>query len=292
MSHLAANLRAAGLMMAAMALYGVSDALIKHVSSGLPIGEIMGLRGIAMCLLLYALLRRQGHPASWRLWLHPWNLGRGALEIACAALYFAAISRLPLGEATALFFVAPLILTAMAALVLKERVGPRRWSAVAIGFLGVLVVAGPPQAWTPLILLPLASAVFSASRDIAQRHIPPAVPAAAISLVTAAAVMLGGLATIPFGWVLPTPWQLAVLLLSAVIVGIGYQCYVLAIRAGDISFVSPFRYVAIPLAMVLGFVGWGDLPTPLKLLGAAIIVGSGLFVFYRERQLALRAASR
>ncbi len=289
MSHLAANLRAALLMMAAMALYGVSDAMIKHLAVGLPIGEIMGLRGVVMSLLLYAMLRQQGHPPDWRLWLHRWNLARGGLEIACAGLYFAALSRLPLGDATALFYVAPLLLTAMAALILKERVGPRRWAAVAIGFLGVLVVAGPPRGWTLLILLPLGSALFSASRDIAQRRIPAVIPAGAISLVTAAAVMLGGFATIPFGWVVPTPGQAGILLLSAVLVGTGYQCYVLAIRAGDISFVSPFRYVAIPLAMLLGFLGWGDVPTPLKLVGACIIVGSGLFIFYRERQLALRA---
>jgi drug/metabolite transporter (DMT)-like permease len=292
MSQLAANLRAAGLMLAAMALYGVSDAMIKHVSAGLPIGEIMGLRGIVMCLLLYAMLRHQGHPTQWRVWLHPWNIGRGTAEIACAGLYFAGISRLPLGDASALFFVAPIILTALAALILKEHVGPRRWTAVAVGFFGVMVVAGPPQGWTLLILLPLTSAFFSALRDIVQRRIPAEVPAGAISLVTAAAVMIGGFATLPFGWVVPTPGQAGILLLSAAIVGGGYQCYVLAIRAGDISFVSPFRYVAIPLAMLLGFIGWGDVPTPMKLLGACIIVGSGLFIFYRERQLALRAQAR
>ena len=123
MSHLAANLRAAGLMMAAMALYGVSDAMIKHLAAGLPIGEIMGLRGIAMSLLLYAMLRHQGYLPDWRLWLHRWNLGRGALEVACAGLYFAALSRLPLGDATALFYVAPLLLTAMAG-VARLRTGP------------------------------------------------------------------------------------------------------------------------------------------------------------------------
>ena len=77
MSQLAANVRAAGLMVGAMALYGFSDAMIKHVSAVLPIGQIMGLRGIVMCLLLYAMLRHQGHPTQWRLWLHPWNIARG-----------------------------------------------------------------------------------------------------------------------------------------------------------------------------------------------------------------------
>ena len=288
MSQLAANVRAAGLMLAAMGCYGFSDAMIKHVSVAIPIGEIMGLRGIVMCLLLYAMLRHQGHPTDWGLWLHPWNIARGVAEIACAGLYFASLARLPLGDASALFFVAPIILTALAALILKEPVGPRRWSAVAIGFFGVMVGAGPPRGWTVLILLPLSSAFFSAFRDILQRRIPAEVPAGAISLVTAGSMVLGGFATLPFGWVVPTVDQAGILLLSAVIVAGGYQFYVLAIRAGDISFVSPFRYVAIPLAMLLGFIGWGDVPTPMKLLGACIIVGSGLFIFYRERQLALR----
>ena len=292
MSQLAANVRAAGLMVGAMALYGFSDAMIKHVAAVLPIGQIMGLRGIVMCLLLYAMLRQQGHPADWRLWLHPWNIARGIAEIACAGLYFAGLARLPLGDASALFFVAPILLTALAALILKEPVGPRRWTAVGIGFLGVMVVAGPPQGWSPLILLPLSSAFFSATRDILQRRIPSEVPAGAISLVTAGAMVVGGFTTAPFGWVMPSPLAGGILLLSAVIVAGGYQLYVLAIRAGDISFVSPFRYVAIPLAMLLGFIGWGDVPTPTKLLGACIIVGSGLFIFYRERQLALRAQPR
>lgn len=288
MSMLAVNLRAAGLIALAMLLYAVSDAFIKHLTTVLPIGEIMGLRGIAMCLLLYALLRRQGHAFAPRLWLHPANLGRAVLEVVCAGLYFVGLNRLPLGDNASLFFIAPIMLTALAALILKEPVGPRRWAAVGIGFLGVVVVAGPPAAWSWAILLPLGSAFFSASRDIATRKVPRAVPAGAVSLVTAAAVMLGGFATLPFGWVRPDAAAIGLLLLSAGIVAIGYQCYVLAIRMGEVSFISPFRYVAVPFSILLGVIFWAETPTPGKLLGASIIVGSGLFILLRERQLARR----
>lgn len=289
MSALARNLRAAGLIAAAMALYAVSDAFIKHVTASLPVGEIMGLRGVVMCLLLYALLRRQGRAGEPRSWLHPSNLSRAAFEVVCAGLYFLALSRLPLGDVSTLFFVAPIMLTALAVLILKEKVGPRRWAAVGVGFLGVLIVAGRPSGWTILILLPLGAALFSALRDIATRRVPPTVPAGAISLVTAAAMTVAGFLTLPFGWQLPGPVEALILLMSAVVVAVGYQLYVLAIQSGDISFISPFRYVAIPLAMLLGFLGWGDVPGPTKLLGALVIVGSGLFIFYRERVLARRA---
>jgi drug/metabolite transporter (DMT)-like permease len=213
-------------------------------------------------------------------------VARGAIEVGCGGLYFLALASLPLGDTATLFFVAPILLTALAALLLKEPVGARRWAAVGLGFLGVLVTAGAPQAWTVLLLLPLGSAMFSAFRDIATRQIPPTVPAGAISLVTAASMGIGGFLTLPFGWVRPDAAGLLLLAGSALVVAGGYQSYVLAIRLGDLSFVSPIRYVAVPIAMVLGFIGWGDVPAAHKLLGAAIIVGSGLFILYRERRLA------
>lgn len=268
-----------------MSLYSVSDAFLKELSTRMPVGEIMGLRGVMMTGLLYALLARQGHRFDRRLWLHPWNLGRGAIEVGCGGLYFLALANLPLGDTATLFFVAPILLTALAALLLKEPVGPRRWAAVGLGFLGVLITAGTPRAWTALLLLPLGSALFSAFRDIATRQIPPVIPAGAISLVTAASMGVGGFLTLPLGWVWPDGTGMLVLAGSALVVAGGYQSYVMAIRLGDLSFVSPIRYVAVPIAMVLGFVGWGDVPSPAKLLGASVIVGSGLFIFYRERRL-------
>ncbi|MFO1070549.1 MAG: DMT family transporter [Geminicoccaceae bacterium] len=279
----AQNLRAAGLIAAAMALFGVSDAFIKYVTIYLPVGQIMALRGLLMALLFLAVLRRQGHRFTPRLWLHPWNLARGASEILCAAFYFQALNHLPLGEATTLFFIAPVLLTATAALFLGEQVGWQRWAAVAMGFAGVLIVAGPPRSWSIVILLPLAAAALSVLRDVLTRRVPHEVPAAAVSLVTAASMSLGGFSTAVLGWPMPSPGQLGLLLLSALIVGLGYQCYVLAIRRGELSFVSPFRYVAVPLAILLGLIGWGEVPGPAKLFGAAIIVGSGLFIFHRER---------
>jgi drug/metabolite transporter (DMT)-like permease len=94
---------------------------------------------------------------------------------------------------------------------------------------------------------------------------------------------LGGFSTAVLGWPMPSLGHAGLLVLSALIAGLGYQCYVLAIRTGELSFISPFRYVAVPLAILLGLVVWGEVPGPAKLLGAAIIIGSGLFIFHRER---------
>jgi drug/metabolite transporter (DMT)-like permease len=289
MKPLAQNLRAGALIALAMALYAVSDAFLKQLSTRVPVGEIMGLRGLMMTALLYALLSRQGHRYSPTVWLQPWNIARGAIEVGCGGLYFLALANLPLGDTATLFFIAPVMLTALAALILKEPVGPRRWAAVLCGFLGVVITAGTPQSWTLLILLPLGSALFSALRDIATRQISPFVPAGAISLVTAACMTVGGFLTLPFGWVVPDASALLVLSGSALVVAGGYQSYVHAIRLGDLSFVSPIRYVAVPIAMILGFIGWGDVPTPMKMVGACVIVGSGLFIFYRERRLSQEA---
>lgn len=282
------NAHAAMLVMGAMLAYCASDAMTKHITSAMPVGELMALRGLFVCPLLWFLLKRSGSTLPLvSLLTNRWNLLRAAAESLCAGLFFLGLHHLTLIDNSTLFFVAPIMVTALAALILKERVGPRRWISVVIGFIGVVIAAGAPGAalgW--LVLLPIASAFFSAVRDVATRRIDANLPAAGISLVTALAVTILGWLSLPLGWVMPQWPELLLLAVSAVLVTCGYQLYLAGIRQADISFVSPFRYVSLPIAAGIGYVIWGEKPTIQLAIGGAIIVGSGLFILYRERQLA------
>lgn len=281
------NLHAALLVAAAMTAFGISDAMTKEITATMPIGQLMALRGFVVVPVLWLLLRREQVRLPLVALFDRWNIVRAVGEALCAALFFASLHHLSLIDNTTLFFVAPIMVTAMAALILKEKVGPRRWTGVLVGFLGVIIAAGAPGAtvgW--VVLLPIASAFFSAARDIVTRKIDPNLPAAGISLVTALGVTALGWLSLPLGWVVPGWKEIGLLGVSSLLVTCGYQLYIQGIRFADISFVSPFRYVAIPVAALLGYIVWGDVPTVQLLIGGCIIVGSGLFIIYRERQIA------
>jgi drug/metabolite transporter (DMT)-like permease len=283
------NLRAAGLVVLTMTLFAVSDSILKLLLGRLPIGEVMALRGLLVCLLIVSWLAlRQGLPQRAAL-LHRINLGRALIELGVAASFFAALRQLPLANATTLIFASPIIMTMLATVVLRERVGVRRWSAVLTGFAGVVLVAAPTsEGWSPAAGFALLAAALIAVRDLMTRFIPPEVGSGAAALTTAAVVTAGGTLTLPLAWAPPAPRELALLGLSSLFIAVAYATVVMAFRKGDLSFVAPFRYIAIPLAALLGWLVFGDVPSGNMLAGAAVIIGSGAFIFHRERALARR----
>lgn len=286
------NLEGALVMAGAMAAFTVNDTFVKLLAERLPIGQIMTLRGLAVLPLLLLLLRAQAGRLALHACLEPWVLARATSETVTSWLFLASIAALPLADAMVLFFAAPILLTVAAALFLGEPVGWRRWSAVLVGFSGVALAAAPTGAWSPAVLLPLAAAATSVVRDIVTRRIPPAVPTAAVSIATAALVAASGLLSLPWGWPAPSPGEGALLVLCAGLLALGYQGFVHAVRTAELSVVSPIRYVAVPIAMLTGFLLWGHLPDARMLLGALLIVGSGLFILYRAHRLAAAARAR
>lgn len=286
MSTARRNLEGALVMAGAMAAFTVNDTFVKLLAERLPIGQIMSLRGLAVLPLLLLLLRAQAGRLALHACLEPWVLARAAAETATSWLFLASIAALPLADAMVLFFSAPILLTVAAALFLHEPVGWRRWSAVFVGFCGVALAAAPVGAWTPALLLPLAAAALSVVRDIVTRRIPPAVPTAAVSIATASLVAASGLLSLPWGWPQPSPAEGGLLLLCAFLLAAGYQGFVHAVRTAELSVVSPIRYVSVPIAMLTGFLFWRHLPDGRMLAGAALIVGSGLFILWRAQRLA------
>ncbi|WP_456754175.1 MULTISPECIES: DMT family transporter [unclassified Bradyrhizobium] len=284
---LSSNLRGSLFMAAAMASFTVNDTITKAVAAELNIGEILLVRGLVAMVLVAALAWYRDALRSFSALLI-WPVGLRVLgEIGGTLTYLSAIAQIPLANASAIFQALPLVITLGAALVFGEPVGWRRWLAIAAGFIGVLVIVRPgAEGFSQASLLALASVGFCAVRDLATRRIPKQLPTVFITLLTTVTVTTAGAAVlVPLGgWKAPSGQALGLLTLAAVLILIGYQCIIVSLRTGDISAVAPFRYTALPWAMLTGYLAFGHKPDGAMLAGAAIIVASGLYAFYRERK--------
>ncbi|BBB99217.1 MULTISPECIES: DMT family transporter [Bradyrhizobium] len=284
---LSSNLRGSLFMAAAMASFTVNDTITKAVSAELNIGEILLVRGLVAMVLVAALAWYRDALRSFRALLI-WPVGLRVLgEIGGTLTYLSAISQIPLANASAIFQALPLVITLGAALVFGEPVGWRRWLAISAGFIGVLVIVRPgAEGFSQAALLALASVGFCAVRDLATRRIPKHLPTVFITLLTTVTVTTAGaVVLVPLGGWRPLSGNaLGLLTFAAVLILIGYQCIIVSLRTGDISAVAPFRYTALPWAMLTGYLAFGHKPDGPMLAGAAIIVASGLYAFYRERK--------
>jgi drug/metabolite transporter (DMT)-like permease len=273
-------------MALAMAGFTINDAITKTVTAEMNFGQVMLVRGLFAIVLIGLLVRHRGAFRPLRvLFVAPVAL-RVAGEVGGTISFLAAITHLPLANTSAIFQVQPLAVTLGAALVFAEPVGWRRWMAIAAGFIGVLIIVRPGiEGFNQFSIFALVSVVFSAVRDLATKRIPPDIPSLFITLLTTITVTTAGLFMfVPLGgWSPLTGHSVALLAMAAVLVLIGYQCVIMAMRSGDISAIAPFRYTALLWAMLLGYLIFGDVPDVMMATGATIIVLSGLYAFYRER---------
>ncbi|MEH2607918.1 DMT family transporter [Bradyrhizobium sp. AZCC 1693] len=269
-----------------MAAFTVVDTITKAVSSEMNIGQVMLVRGLFAVLLVAAFAHQQGALRPLHtLMLRPVAL-RVLGEIGGTISFMTALVHLPLANTSAILQALPLAITLGAAVILREPVGWRRWSAIVAGLIGVLIIVRPGLAgFNQFALLALVSVAFCALRDLATRRIPAKIPSLFITLLTTVTVTAaGGAILVPLGgWTPPSASALGLQALAAVLLLIGYQCIISALRSGDISAVAPFRYSALLWAMLLGYLVFGDVPDAMMVLGASIIVLSGLYAFYRER---------
>ncbi len=280
------NTRGILAMSAAVFVFIFNDALIKIAAETMPAIQAIGVRGIFATLWVTLALVVTG---AWRQMggiTHPHVLLRGALEAASSIVYLVALFHIQFAIATAINLSTPLIFTALAVLLLKETVRWRRWSAVIVGFLGVLLVIQPRpgdiDVWAWVVLL---ATVLGAFRDVLGRYLPASVPTLVVSFASAAAVALVGCAwTFVDGWQPMTAREIGLLLASSLLLAAGYQFLVIALRSGaEFSVIGSFRYASILWALAIGYVVWGDVPNTLALVGIVVIVGSGLYILHRER---------
>jgi drug/metabolite transporter (DMT)-like permease len=300
--RLDAPLRGIGFILVGASVFPIQDVVIKGLSGDYPVLEIVFVRSLVTLGLVGWLVwweRDSAAVAIQRPWLHA---GRGLLGLLSFTTYYMAIAALPLATVAAVAFAAPLFVTALSALMLGEPVDGRRWGAVVVGFVGVLVVLRPgAAAFEPAALLALLSAVFYAfsqtlTRQLGATHSGAVIVLTASLVATvvagASGLVAGGggsdaglhpsLAFLVRGWVLP-PWgALGRMVLCGIVAGVGMYCLTQAYRVAPGSTVAPFEYIMIGWAVLWGYVFWGDVPGASTVIGVATTVGAGVYVLHHQ----------
>jgi drug/metabolite transporter (DMT)-like permease len=261
-----------------------NDATVKYLVAYLPAEQLAWARFFINFVLL-APVALWHHGTRAMAIVHPrLQLTRGLLILASNLLFIAGVRVVPLADALALVFVGPLAVTALSPLVLGEHVGPRRWAAVIVGFAGALVIVRPGfQETSAAAFLPFGAGLSFAVYLLITRKLAGTSPALVTQTITAAVGALLTTLLLPFVWVPPTPVQLGLMLAVGIGSCVGHLMITVAHDHANASTLAPFTYLSIVTATVLGFVLFGDLPDAATWLGAAIVIGSGLYIWLRER---------
>ena len=289
------NQLGAAWMVTSMAAFTINDAFMKVLGTQWPLPQSIFMRGLGVTLFMIVLAWWLGH-LKLRLPRRDWSLMglRGACEALAAFLFLSAIFNMPLADATAIIQTLPLTVTLAGALFLGEAVGWRRISAIIVGFIGVLMIVRPGfDGFTIYSVYALLAVFVITIREIASRRLSPACPSLLAALGSAVFVMAGGaLVTLSDPWV-PMTGTAAWALAGAIgTVAVAYIASVATMRIGEIGFVAPYRYTAIVVALILGVVVFGEIPDIWTILGASLIVATGVFTLYRERAAAAGRAAR
>ena len=283
------NLRGAALMVLAMLGFAIEDMMIKVISGTLPIGQIIGLFGLGGAIVFGSMCKLQG-----RLLLDPQLLTRtivfrNAAELVGTLGFVTAIALTPISTASAILQATPLIVTFGAAMFFGETVGWRRWTAIGVGFFGVMLIIRPgTEGFNHLSIITLIGVFGLAMRDLATRSVPKETSSMQLSFLAFLTLVPTGLIlSLVFGtsWVIPTFKIWAMLGASIIVAVFAYYAVVAAMRVGEISFVTPFRYSRLVFALFFGVLVFKEEPDALTLIGSAIIVASGIYTVWREQRL-------
>jgi len=274
-------------MIVAMIALITSDSLVKLTSDNLPLGQILTIRGAIMLVLMFAIAWGFGYMRPLSCLRDKAFVLRIAGEMIAVLFYFMALFRMPLADTNAIVQFAPLATIMAAALLFGDKVGWRRWAAAIVGLLGVLLIIRPGSAnFTPYAFLVLVAVAGVALRDIATREMNRDVPSLFVALVTGVAVTIMGLAIAPFEtWHAPTSRDMLCLTIAGVAIIIAHTLMVVAVRVGELSVVAPFRFTKVVWGIVAGYLIWGHFPDSWAMLGFALVIGAGLYAFFRERKL-------
>jgi drug/metabolite transporter (DMT)-like permease len=282
-----AALAGIALMVAGIFLFAVNDALGKWLVATYSVGQVLLVRSLAALALLAPFIWRDraSFAVAPRRGLQALRALLATVEVAC---FYWAVAYLPLADVMAYYLAGPIFVTAIAAVVLREPVGWRRWSAVLVGFAGVIVCLRPGTAtlsWPALIAL-AGSFTFSLSM-IATRYLRGTGDTVLVTTQTVAALGFGVIAA-PFAWVTPSSRDLVLLALLGMVAMVAHVCVNRSLKLAAASIVVPYQYTTIIWAVAFGYLVFGDVPDPAMLIGAGIIIAAGLFILARERRLSRR----
>lgn len=288
---LAANRRGMIFMVLAMALFAANDAGTKYAAASLPVSEILVLRGIFALFFLTVIL-------AWRSELSDapkildWQVSlRGFAEAVTGVLLISALAFMPLGNVITILQLVPFIMTIIGAAALGERVGWRRWCAVAASFIGVLLVVKPAtSAFDMASILALVATLTILVRDMLARSIGTRIPAFVVALGSiVAGIIVGGLGSLVQAWQWPDAMTFFSLFAAGICLVLAQFFIVIAYRGTELSAVAPFRYSIVLFAVIYGFLFFREIPDMFSLAGMAIMMAAGIYMLHRETQRSKRA---
>src|SRR6185503_7993714 len=283
-------LKAVLLKLTSALMFSVMSAFVRYVSDVTPVGQIVFCRSFFAILPVMIIYAWRGELAAAFRTSRPFgHFGRGTISVVGMFFNFAALARLPIVDVTTITFASPLITVALSAWVLKERVRIYRWTAVGIGFIGVVVMLWPhldvarytgaaASAATLGALFAMVSAFTNAGSVIQTRRLTDTETTSSIVLYFSLFCTVGGLLTLPLGWAVPTAPQLAALVTIGMIGGFSHILLTESYRYAPASLLAPLDYTALLWAFIIGYWAFGELPTATVIVGAPIVVGAGLFV--------------
>ncbi len=275
------------MMLAGIAGFAVMDATIKWLTADYPVPQVVALRSWFGLPILILLAMREGGLPALRTRRPLVHIGRYGLVMLLSLSFFWALSSMKLVDAIAITFAAPIIITALSVPLLREPVGLRRWIAIGVGFCGVLIMLRPGVGvfqWAALVVI--GSAVVYALLMITTRAYKATESTASLMLYPQIGISLTGIVMVQFFWVTPTPVDLALFAFAGFFGSIGVMCLTHAFRLAPAAAIAPFEYTALLWATLLGYLVWGELPDSITLLGASIVIASGLYIIYRETRKA------
>lgn len=277
-----------GLMLLGIFLFCCNDALGKWLLGTYSVWQMLVIRSVAALVVMSPLIwrERSGFAPAPRPGL---QIVRVALSVMESIMFFLAVTYLPLADTVTFYLAAPIYVTALSALFLGEHVGWRRWSAVTVGFIGVLIALRPSAAtltWPALIAL--AGSLFFATFLIITRMLRGTSEVVMVSGTFFGMLAVSGIAA-PFAWIAPTARDLGLMAILGVVAMLAFACVNRSLKLAPASVVVPYQYTMIVWAVALGWLVFGDVPDAFTLGGAAIIVAAGLYIFWREQIVARRA---
>ncbi len=284
MTSARANRRGMFALMGAMAAFAVNDMVMKLTAQNYPLGEVITVRGTLATILVGSIMLAMVQMSALRF-ISPLVLSRTMFDGLAMVMFTTALIHMPLAELSAINLVSPLIITAAAVIFFREEVGWRRWTAIAVGFLGTLLMIKPtPASFNAWALLGIATAFAGVARDMITRLLDPRVPTLMISFLAAfGSMLIGPVMGLTEQWK-PMAWaDVGMLAISATFVATGHMLVVMAFRGSvDVAAIAPFRYTLLIWAGLCGYLAFGEVPDRFAIAGSVLIVGSGLYALHRE----------
>ena len=261
----------------------INDAMAKYLTQSYPVGQVMALRGLSIILLLITFLFFMNNLQALKIFSWKGHLLRAGAMTGSTFFFITGLSLLPITDAIAIAFVAPILTTILGVIILREAVSWKRWAAIFVGFLGVIIILQPTSdAFKIAAIAPMGAAAFGAARDVVTRAISGSENSLSILFTSMLMITIAGFLTYPLGWSAVKLSHIWIFITSSLLVGLAQYLMIEAFRLGEVALISPFKYSSLLWATLISLVIWDDLPSKNVVLGAFILILSGIYLLKNE----------